>query len=476
METLFAWIHLSDIHMGHGGAGHIEDQRLVLAMLCDDIVRLMGTGRVPRPDAILVTGDIAFSGNCVSNTEYERAAEWLRRMGTSAGLGSESIFVIPGNHDVQRQADKSRNIARLLKALRSGEQTLDEALRHDEDRALLSHRLANYQAFAKGFAPACLSDAGLLGDGLYWHHQLTARGGLKVRLAGLNTALLSADEAMFGADHGRLRLGEAQFVDALGVSPPREEELVIVLSHHPLQDGWLADQSDTAAWVRRLAQVNLSGHVHEAASEEARSGAGGIFTRITAGAVHGERESQGIPARHGYNFAAAVSGANGLRLRVWPRKWSAANRDFRRDTDVLPEGADHAEHALSQVHLVPGPGMESSGSPAPIVPGLRIEQERPPVRKPGKNLEQPRASDTSRRESLYEGLSSLLPAQFEEVLFRLNVPRKFLPDRSAEQSIRALKVLQWVEQDAERRYQELARILEDVTGRRGAGRGAHLKM
>jgi hypothetical protein len=38
-ETLFSWIHVSDIHMGHGDAAHGWDQALVLRELRKDVAK-----------------------------------------------------------------------------------------------------------------------------------------------------------------------------------------------------------------------------------------------------------------------------------------------------------------------------------------------------------------------------------------------------------------------------------------------------
>ena len=70
-QPLFSWIHLSDIHIGHGGVTHVEDQKLVLDALRRDVERMRENG-APQPDAIFVTGDIAFSGACLGQDEYTR--------------------------------------------------------------------------------------------------------------------------------------------------------------------------------------------------------------------------------------------------------------------------------------------------------------------------------------------------------------------------------------------------------------------
>ncbi|MFO0645857.1 MAG: metallophosphoesterase [Polyangiales bacterium] len=383
METLFAWAQLSDIHIGHGGASHVEDQRLVLDALRADVARLCAAALVPQPDVALVTGDIAFSGNLLSNTEYDRAAEQLRAIGGAAGVGPDQIFVVPGNHDVQRSADKDHNVSRLLKDLREGRTDLDEALRHDDDRALLTTRLANYLTFAAKFAPACRTDSERPGAQLYWRHRLTGRGGLTVRLVGLNTALLAADEHTFGPDKGKLRLGKAQLADVLLNPPLAEGEAVIVLTHHPFGGGWLFDERDAGDWARRLGHVHTMGHVHEAESEEARSGAGGSIVRVVAGAAHGERETSGASARHGYNFAAIVLVDGCLKLRVWLRRWSERNREFRRDGDALPEGQDFAEHDIPRLCLPGSPPPD----PAPREPPKPPPENTPEARAMPSNIE-----------------------------------------------------------------------------------------
>ncbi len=399
METLFAWAQLSDIHIGHGGASHREDQRLVLDALRADVANLYAAGIAPRPDVVFVTGDIAFSGNDCSNTEYDRATEQLRAIAAAAGVGPDNIFVVPGNHDVQRSADKDRSVQRLLRELRDGRQDLDDALRDDGDRALLAKRFANYLSFAAKFAPACRVDAERSGPQLYWRHRLAGRGGLSVRVVGLNTALLSADERNFGHDERKLRLGKLQLADFL-LNPSRSEsEAVILLTHHPFDGNWLGDERDAADWSRKMGDVHIFGHVHEAESEEARFGSGSRIVRVAAGAAHGEREPLGTPAQHGYNFAAIVLVDGRCKLRVWPRRWSHRNREFRRDGDRLPEGQDFAEHDLPKICL-PGtmpPDPSSGGPPKPPAAAPSSAHALPP------NVDLVEFSAQSRTGDYYDG-------------------------------------------------------------------------
>lgn len=344
---LFSWIHISDIHVGHGEASYLEDQKLMLGCLQSDIVQQLKNG-LPQPDAIMVTGNIAFSGASRLPDEYKRAADWLNAVGASVGLTPDAIFIVPGNHDLQFSADSSLSRKSLLTALRNGGAYLDDALAEGDAREYLESRQANYMRFAADFAPRRAAAKSPI-DALHWRHSLLGRDGLRVTLVGLNTALLSADEGIFGRDQGKLRLGMKQLATAFPDPTPDWGELVVVLSHHPFQDGWLADEANVAQWVQSKAHIHLCGHVQAQSSDRLRSGAGSDFLTIVAGAVHADQSDQAQPARHGYNLCSVVSMPDGLMLRVMPRIWSNKNKKFRPDADNLPESAIFAEHKLRRV-------------------------------------------------------------------------------------------------------------------------------
>ena len=60
-------------------------------------------------------------------------------------------FYSPGNHDVQREVDRTnRQAARLVERLRSGDESLDEALASESEEYLLESRQANDLDFTEG--------------------------------------------------------------------------------------------------------------------------------------------------------------------------------------------------------------------------------------------------------------------------------------------------------------------------------------
>lgn len=339
VKPLLSWLHLSDLHFGHGTSGHRYNQQRMLATLAEDVKKQVSDGILTQPDLILITGDIAFSGGDLNRApvedEYTHAATWLAALAASLNVPDDHIVLVPGNHDVQRSADSDPATKKLVEDLRSGTRSIDDAFQDLADRPRLLTRQAKYRAFASRYARP-------LSAGSPWATYSFAVRDVAVRLLGLNTALLAADDH----DLGRLRIGERMLTELLfGLSPAAESiQLVLSLSHHPLFGGWLADEPNARKWLRRHVHCHLAGHVHEAESESARSGSGAEWLCITAGAAHAEAMPQGMPAGHGYNIAAVCDTPAGVKLRIWPRKFSDPNADFRPDIDKVNPQTLYAEH------------------------------------------------------------------------------------------------------------------------------------
>lgn len=327
---LFSWIHLSDLHFGHGTPTHRWDQAIVLDALATDIAG-QGNGSYPIPQALLVTGDIAFSGAGRSPDEYTQAETWLRRILATHGLEPSAVFLVPGNHDVNRGVEKGdRDVQRLLDAIVSGKSIDDEALSHPSDQAKLQRRQQAYLDFAAKFAPERAH--------LWWKHRQSIEGGT-LNLIGLNTALVAAGDA----DQGRLQLGRAQLAEVMG-SLPGPNDVVLVLTHHPVTDGWLRDQKEVATHLRTRAHIHLSGHVHDAGTLHLQTGGASTpHLSIHAGAAHGEASEA---PEYCYSGAALLRDERGLVVRVWPRKWSVKNRAFRLDPDGVLDGQVFVDHVL----------------------------------------------------------------------------------------------------------------------------------
>ncbi|HNG94796.1 MAG TPA: metallophosphoesterase [Acidobacteriota bacterium] len=100
-DGTLSWLHLSDIHFGEAqGTG----RDAVLNRLIDDVRELRERDQL-APDLIFITGDIAWSGK---PNQYEKQAKpFLEKLQAAADVEPSRIFLIPGNHDVDRSQIKS---------------------------------------------------------------------------------------------------------------------------------------------------------------------------------------------------------------------------------------------------------------------------------------------------------------------------------------------------------------------------------
>jgi hypothetical protein len=184
-------VHLSDIHFSRASSVSVHDLdknvRNELELDATELAKEIGpvTG-------VLVSGDIAFSG---SKTEYDRASDWLRDFCRKIGCPAENVWVVPGNHDVDRQRTKRKVTQTLHQRIRADgsnvDRELNEILSDEQSAAALLEPLTEYNTFAGRFG--CSISAAKH----FWERDLTLACGTVVRLRGLTSALVS-NESLAG--------------------------------------------------------------------------------------------------------------------------------------------------------------------------------------------------------------------------------------------------------------------------------------
>lgn len=244
MSAIF--VHLSDIHFGQERDERIHIHTDVKEQLIQDAARVVRGLPGGAAHGILVTGDIAYSGE---RPQYTAAGEWLDKLATAVGCEIFRIQMIPGNHDLDR-TKSSMGAQHLLDVIRrGGAAEYEKILANDHDRASLFARFEEYGRFCEGY------DCALDSEGRYstnLHVELTP--GRAIRFIRLNSSLLcTGDES---DEEPELMVGARQFV-----IPRADGEEMIVLIHHPLN--WIKDKDDVATYLRSRARVVISGHEHD---------------------------------------------------------------------------------------------------------------------------------------------------------------------------------------------------------------------
>ena len=314
-------LHLSDIHFHKIEIGTAQDPNFHLRNeLVRDVQRQCAS--LGRPDAIVVSGDVAFGGD---PDEFAYATKWLATLCDACGGSLKTVFVVPGNHDVVRESAE-RNLVQLIhreiKAAADPGEVIARQMRDPDARRLLYESLDSYNAFALQFFCDLLPP-----ERTRAMRDLTLNDGSKLRLWGLNTAFVSS----------RYDVPGSLFVDLASRQITREDGVVnFVVAHHHLS--WLGQAQQLEDHLNDVAPVQLFGHVHTNRIQMNRD-----FMRLTASAANPDRQEAGWEP--GYNLIElSVEGGpdeRRLHLRAHVRVWQAAPGGFQAKMDRTASVFEH---------------------------------------------------------------------------------------------------------------------------------------
>lgn len=302
-------LHISDIHFRepHCLRPGIDPDRVYRTRLIQDLrVELNKLGQ--NVSAILIGGDVAFKAH---PDEYAAAEVWIKELADTVGCSLERVYVVPGNHDVDRSVIRSTPAARNAQgAIRDAhpnqrEATLREQFENAETANSLLRAHGAYNDFAKIFSCQVYSP-----EHLYWKQDLALERGVRLRLNGLTSTLMSGQN---GDDDVRLALYLSPLQTALD---PEEDVVNLVIAHHP--PDWCMDHDDIMACIEDRAVIHLFGHKHAQRVITADN-----FVRIGAAAVNPDRREGAFDP--GYNLIDVHVSGDGadrrLDITAYLRHW-----------------------------------------------------------------------------------------------------------------------------------------------------------
>ncbi|MBW8468756.1 MAG: metallophosphoesterase [Thiobacillus sp.] len=341
---------MSDIHFGQekdGGIIFINDdaRRRLLDDAAAEIAKL-GT----NASGIIVTGDIAYSAKY---EEYVKAGEWLDQLAERVGCNRLDIQMVPGNHDINRDAITPVVKFHLDAIREQGDKILDMLLDDDDQREALYERFAAYRDFSSGYG--CDLDVG----GEYSADvAVDVAPGRTVRFVRLNSALICSRKD----DEGKLILGARQRVfEAIN------GEEMVVLVHHPLN--WLQDSNEAARYFKSRARVIISGHEHFPSLNIKPVEERCDLLMLAAGAT----APDDIDEKYTYKYNIIKfdwdEGADALAVTINPRTWDSEMKRFERDDAFLEDKSERS---------VLGSPYFRRGAP-PVAPLQSMMDERPQV-------------------------------------------------------------------------------------------------
>ena len=291
---MITWLHLSDLHLCAPKTGWETDR--ILGFLIDDLKK-MEQDHGLKPDLLLVTGDLAFGelgeGRLSIWSQFDNDVWFFLeeiRAAFRTPIPAERVFIVPGNHDVDRTKVLTSQ-THYLDSLATGDhlgtlKTIYEMLHGTGNEwSVLMQRLAAYKAFLGEHYPHLLQDE----KRLCYAHTLDIHGHL-LGIAGLNSAWSCRGKE----EKGRLWLGGEWQLNTLDKKlTDQGAEIKLVLAHHPLN--WLVAQEDPRLNPKLQKDFDFFLHGHEHfpwVSETPR------HIRLSAGACYGATS-----AESGYNIA-----------------------------------------------------------------------------------------------------------------------------------------------------------------------------
>lgn len=315
------FIHLSDIHFGQekdGGRVFINDDAKK-RLLDDAASEIKKLGK--SASGIIVTGDIAYSAKY---EEYVKAGEWLDQLAERVGCSRLNIQMVPGNHDIDRDAITPVVKYHLDEIREHGDKMLDMLLDDKVQREALYERFAAYRDFSSGYG--CDLDVG----GVYSADvAVPVAPGRAVRFVRLNSALICSRKD----DEGKLILGARQRV----FEPINGEEMV-VLVHHPLN--WFQDSDDAARYFQSRARVIISGHEHFPSLEIKLIEEQCDLLMLAAGATAPDNTDGKYTYKYNILQFDWDDTADALAVTINPRTWNSEMTRFERDVIFLEGKAE----------------------------------------------------------------------------------------------------------------------------------------
>ena len=241
------WLHLSDWHQG-SKEGDIDRERVLNELIKDIKQRKSISSELERIDFIVFSGDLTYSAK---SSQYKEAEVFLNKVLEATELSKDRLFIVPGNHDLDRNI-KDKYLPEELKKFPRDETTYQKIIQWLEDESDLQYLLkpfAEYIKFVTEYSGQESPD--------YGSTKIIDINGLKVGLLGLNSALMSRrkkDENQKVDDKEQLIVGERQIIGIQGIVDNLSEinkcDVRIAILHHPLE--WLTATGKEQNYIESL--------------------------------------------------------------------------------------------------------------------------------------------------------------------------------------------------------------------------------
>lgn len=335
------FLHVSDLHLRGDGAGSFDRDRVLRGLL-----KFVEHSQSDPLHLLFVTGDLGASGK---QPQYAPVCALLEKLCGATGVPLDHTFVVPGNHDVDRE--RGRWALRSLTDLDMADEFFERASAREIHRG----KFAGYEGGMRAlFGPERNLGLEAGADAV----EFTSINGKQLAVASFNSAWFSQDDG----DRGKLWLGEASVQRALDRIAERQPELAIALFHHPLEYLHEDDRAAVERVLERGFDLVLRGHLHRSRAQTLATSRGGYVELAAPAAYQGSQWGNGC-------FIGEIWPGLRRMLRVRPLRYAAGPDPWVLDTTVFPDAADDGYRATFALPV------KNRGPRAPAEPMRRAARE-----------------------------------------------------------------------------------------------------
>ncbi len=108
-NSLFSWVHLSDLHFQTGNSGENGFNSTELRRRLPDYLKSMITER--KVDALILTGDYRYAPK--KGSDHLEVTNYIKELAEAISITTEQVYLVPGNHDLTRSSVRSDTIRGL---------------------------------------------------------------------------------------------------------------------------------------------------------------------------------------------------------------------------------------------------------------------------------------------------------------------------------------------------------------------------
>ncbi|WAC01518.1 metallophosphoesterase [Lacinutrix neustonica] len=378
-------LHLTDFHLDNKV---IKDFDLLMRKPLKEDVLKRANGNI---DLLFITGDIVDRGGndfggLLKGLEISNK-KVISQIAKDLNLKEESVFIIPGNHDINRYADKDfidEGLRRKLKTSEKINNFIDSVNGGDFTGV---ERLMEYREFEKKFYSAYKSKI----EDTFFHSTFIKNiYNCDIGISCFNSAWRCYSEE----DDGNLLIGERQVLESVNLI--QDCEMKIALVHHHV-DSLSPDEKDTMKSIlTKNYDLIFFGHSHRHNNYSRTCGGNqSIWVGSPSSFLNARTDSKK------YSYGYSLCTLSKIDTKIQYSHFSYSNTDYRTNTEIGNDGYDKMYPVIKSNNTKINTSVKKNNfSYIPDIPNTVIENVLSNIGKPSKLF-------TGRKDKLKEVKDSL---------------------------------------------------------------------